>query len=84
MMPAKVLALVFVLLPSMAMADSGLPWFGSNASGKFRFDETVGSLASGQSTPQLKISANYRCSAESCSNPRNFAKAAPGSTASPQ
>jgi hypothetical protein len=84
MMPAKILALVFVLLPSMAMADSQLPWFGSNASGNFRFAETTGSLASAKSLSQLKISANYRCSAESCMNPSNFTKAAPRAPASPQ
>jgi hypothetical protein len=84
MMPVKVLALVFVLLPSLAMADSLLPWFGSTASGKFRFADTVGSLASAPSASQLKIDANYRCWTESCLNSRNFAKAAPGSTASPQ
>lgn len=81
-MPAQLLALAFLLLPSMAMADSQSPWFGSAAVAGFQLVEVAGRNA--QSSLQLRISADYRCSAGTCQNPGDFANANPNKVASPQ
>ncbi len=83
-MPAKILALALVLLPSAAHADSQLPWFGSSSIGAVHLDEATGSLGEASRTPQLKMSATYRCKAKICPNPANFAKSGQGAGASPQ
>ena len=83
-MSAKILAIVLVLLPSAALADSQLPWFGSSAIGAVQLPETTGSLGEAHPAPQLKISTNYRCMAKTCPNPADFNKPGHGTAGSPQ
>ena len=81
-MPAKLLALALILLPTIAVADSQLPWFGSAATTGFELSSEATSDL--QAAPQLKMSAEYRCSAKTCRNPAEFTQASPDKTGSPQ
>jgi hypothetical protein len=83
-MPATILALALVLLPSAARADSSLPWFGGQAAGAVMISETTGSLGEANSGAQLKINATYHSLGKICPNPRNFAKASRDAATSPQ
>ena len=83
-MPAKTLALALILLSSAARADSTSPLFGSDGAGGFQITEITASVDKIAERPQPKIIENMACSAETCSNPRNFAKANSGTSISPQ
>jgi hypothetical protein len=84
MMPVKSLALALMLLSTVARADSLSPFFGSAATGDFKLEELTSSVDKIVMAPQLKMSENTACSAKTCSNPRNFAKASGAASVSPQ
>ncbi len=81
---AKFLAIAVALSPGLALADTGVPLFGSAASGAVQLGDATGSLDQARLPAQLKIKTNYRCTIETCPNPRNFAKGKPANSALPQ
>lgn len=81
-MPAHLMALALIVLPTIAQADSRLPWFGSVATSGFELSSEATSNV--QAAPQLRMSAEYRCSDKTCGNSANVKKASPDKTGSPQ
>jgi hypothetical protein len=72
-MRVKLLVLGLVLLPSTALADSQMPWFGGEASGTFHVREVVKTASKATSYDPLKVNVIYHCSTKFCSNQSNFA-----------